>query len=126
MLDTQEYTIEASDHQGTGNGYDQLPGDWGLFYKVAKGFTRRVRPEDAQDFLHSVLLLMARVKGKYDASGKELTEAGLVRIASFEVASYWRTQFQRINGHHCGQCGQVQRRECKENERRACPKAIKT
>jgi hypothetical protein len=125
MLDTQEYTIEADDHQGKGNGYDQLQGDWGLYYKVAKGFVHRVKPEDAQDFLHSLLLTMAKVKAKYDATGKPLTEAGLIRVASYEVADYWRKQFQRINGHHCGQCGQTQRRECKESDRRDCPKTVK-
>ena len=56
MLDYQEYTTEVDHHQGNGNGngYDHLQGDWALFYKVAKGFTHRVKPEDKQDFLHDL------------------------------------------------------------------------
>ena len=131
MLDTKEYTIEASKHQGNGtgdgngDGYDRLPGDWGRFYKVARGFTHRVKGEDAQDFLHDLLLSMAKVKANYDASGKPLTEGGLVRVACFEVAEYWRKSFRRTNGIDCGQCSQAQRRECKETEPRECPRAVK-
>ena len=71
MLDYSEYTTEVNYHQGNGNGdnplsYDQLDGDWALYYKVAKGFIRRVKPEDRQDFLHDLLLVMANVKVKYN------------------------------------------------------------
>jgi len=130
MLDYQEYTTEVDHHQdngnGNGNGYDHLQGDWALFYKVAKGFTHRVKPEDKQDFLHDLLLVMAQVKTKYDGIGKELTEAGLVRVACYEVADYWRKKFRHINGIDCSRCSQQQRRECKENELFSeCPKAIK-
>ena len=50
MLDYQEYTTQVDHYQGNSNGYDHLQGDWALFYKVAKGFTHRVRPEDKHDF----------------------------------------------------------------------------
>jgi len=131
MLDHVDYTIEVNHHQGNGNGanplsYDHLNGDWALFYKVARGFLRRVKSEDRQDFLHDLLLVMARVKVKYEVIGKPLTEAGLIRVACYEVADYWRKQFKRINGHDCGQCSKVQRRKCKEQDLyRECPKAIK-
>jgi hypothetical protein len=130
MLDYQDYTTEIDHHQGNGNGngngYDHLQGDWALFYKVAKGFTHRVKPEDKQDFLHDLLLVMARVKEKYQAINKELTEAGLVRVACYEVADYWRKKFRRINGIDCSRCSKEQRRECKENDLFSeCPKAIK-
>ena len=58
MLDIQEYTTRVDQYQGNGNGnngngngngYSHLEGDWGMFYKVAKGFTRRVKLEDQQD-----------------------------------------------------------------------------
>ena len=103
MLDYQEYTTQIDHHQGNGNngngngnGYDHLQGDWALFYKVAKGFTHRVKPEDKQDFLHDLLLVMSQVKTKYDSIGKELTEAGLIRVACYEVADYWRTKLDDI------------------------------
>ena len=132
MLDYQEYTTQIDHYQGNGNGngngngYSHLEGDWALFYKVAKGFTKRVRPEDRQDFLHDLLLTMAKVKAKYDAIGKELTEAGLIRVACYDVAQYWREKFKRINGTDCGRCSQEQRRKCKEKDLyRECPKAIR-
>ena len=93
MLDYHEYTIDGDGYQNDGdgyhnNGYDKLDGDYALFYKVAKGFIRRVKPEDRQDFLHDLLLTMYKVKAKYDVIGKPLTEAGLIRVACYEVADY--------------------------------------
>jgi hypothetical protein len=126
MLDYVDYNIAFNHYQGNGNGYDQLNGDWAIYYKVAKGFTHRVKSEDRQDFLHDLLLVMAKVKAKYEAIGKPLTEAGLIRVACYEVASYWRKQFRITNGLDCGSCSQRQRNECKEQDLyRECPKAIK-
>ena len=69
---------------------------------------------------------MAKVKAKYEAIGKPLTEAGLVRVACYEVADYWRKHFRRINGTDCGRCSQEQRQKCRsEDLYRQCPKAIK-
>ena len=87
MLDHTDYTIGVIHHQG--NGYDHLQGDWATFYKVAKGFTHRVKSEDRQDFLHDLMLTMAKAKARYQVSGKPLTEAGLVRVACYGVAEYW-------------------------------------
>ena len=131
MLDHVDYTIEVDHHQGNGNGadplsYDHLEGHWALFYKVAKGFKHRVKPDDRQDFLHDLMLAMASVKAKYDATGKPLTEAGLKRVASYEISDYWRKQYRLINGIDCGRCGQKQRHKCKDDQLRGeCPKAIK-
>jgi len=133
MLDIQEYTTQTDQYQGNGNGnngngngYGQLQGDWSMFYKIAKGFTYRVRPEDRQDFLHDLLLTMHKVKAKYDVIGKELTEAGLIRVACYEVAQYWRNKFRRKNGIDCGRCSREQRQKCKANNLYGeCPKAVK-
>ena len=132
MLDHNEYNTGSNGYQGNGNGngngngYDHLNGDWALYYKVAKGFVKRVKPEDRQDFLHDLLLVMAKVKAKYNLIGKPLLEAGLIRVASYEVADYWRKWFKRINGRECGQCSQTQRRKCREEDLyRECPKTIK-
>jgi hypothetical protein len=106
--------------------YDRLDGDWALYYKVARGFVRRVKPEDRGDFLHDLLLVMAKVKAKYNLIGKPLSEAGLIRVACYEVADYWRKWFKRINGRECGQCSQTQRRKCREEDLyRECLKAIR-
>jgi len=88
MLDYGEYITD--DYYGQdGNGYDQLQGDWALYYKVARYFIHKVKREDRQDFLHDLMLEMAKVKAKYEAKGKPLTEAGLMRVASYELSEYW-------------------------------------
>ncbi len=126
MLDHSEYTTEVDYHQGNGNSYHHLNGDWALYYKIAKGFIRRVKPEDRQDFLHDLFLTMAKVKAKYQVIDKPLTEGGLVRVASFAVAQYWRDYYQHINGVDCGRCSNSQRKQCKEKDLyRECPRAIK-
>lgn len=126
MLDYQEYTIDGNGYQGNGNGYHGLNGDWALYYKVARGFVRRVKPEDRQDFLHDLLLVMAKVKAKYELIGKPLTEAGLIRVACYEVADYWRKWFKRTNGIDCSHCSKAQKRKCREEDLyRECPKATK-
>jgi hypothetical protein len=79
-----------------------------------------------QQFRVKLSRVMANVKAKYDDINKELTEAGLVRVACYEVADYWRKKFRRINGIDCSRCSKEQRRECKENDLFSeCPKAIK-
>lgn len=69
--------------------YRHLDGEWALFYKIARHFVHKVKKEDRADFLHDLLLEMAKVKAKYGAKGKPLTEAGLMRVASYEVCDYW-------------------------------------
>jgi len=126
MLDYVDYTIGDNGYQGNGNGYDQLDGDWALYYKVARGFVKRVKPDDREDFLHDLILAMAKVKAKYELVGKPLSEAGLIRVASYEVADYWCKWFKRANGVDCGRCSKAQKHKChKEDLYRECPKAIK-
>jgi hypothetical protein len=132
MLDYQEYTTELDHHQGNGNGngngngYDHLEGDWLVYYKVAKRFTHKVKPEDKEDFLHDLFIAFERVKLSYQAKHKELTEGGLVRIAQYEVADYWRAYFKRANGIECSRCSKAQKAKCKDWNYSAgdCPKAI--
>ncbi|GAJ13035.1 unnamed protein product, partial [marine sediment metagenome] len=58
-----------------------LEGDWAVFAKIAGFFVYRVPPEDREDFLHDLLLEMDKVKAKYEAKGKPLTEASLMMVA---------------------------------------------
>ena len=130
MLDYYDYTIDGDGYQGNGNGngngYNHLNGDWGLFYKVAKRFTYKVVREDSEDFLHDLFLAFARVKATYIAKGKELTEGGLMRVAKYELAGYWRKWYKRINGIDCGSCSTKQREKCKDWYLYPdCPKAVK-
>ena len=129
MLDYAEYTIDGDGYQGNGNGhngYDQLDGDYATYYKVANGFTGKVKSEDREDFLHDLFVAFAKVKVSYDAKGKELTIAGLVRVAQYELADYWRKHFKRINGINCSQCSKAQREKCKDWYLYPdCPKAVR-
>ena len=129
MLDYDEYTIDDNGYQGNGNGhngYDKLDGDYAVFYKVAKGFTHRVKREDSEDFLHDLFLAFARVKASYDAKGKELTIGGLVRVAQYRLSDYWHKSFYQKNGIDCKRCSKAQREKCKDWFLYPdCPKAVK-
>ena len=96
------------------NGYDQLDGEWLTYYKVARYFIHRVRFDDREDFLHDLILEMAEVKAKYEAKGKTLTEAGLMRVASYELTDYWVRLRRLTTGLDCGNCSKEQRRKCRE------------
>ncbi len=134
MLDVAEYNRDDDHNQGNGNGYngngngngyDKLSGDYASFYKVAKRFNHRVKREDSEDFLHDLFIKFAKVSASYQAKGKELTEGGLMRVAKFELADYWRRHFKRVNGVECGRCAKAQRAKCKnDNLYPNCPKAI--
>lgn len=96
MLDIGEYITVINQYQDNGdgyhnNGYDQLEDDWLTYYKVARYFVHKVKREDREDFLHDLMIEMAKVKAKYEAKGKPLTEAGLMRVASYELTDYWHT-----------------------------------
>ena len=131
MLDYQEYTIDGDAYQGNGNGYhgngyNQLDGDYAPFYKVANGFTNKVKREDREDFLHDLFLAFATVKASYTAKGKELTIGGLVRIAQYELADYWNKWFYQKNGVNCHSCSKAQRGKCREKDLYGeCPRAVK-
>jgi len=108
---------------GNHNGYDQLEGDWALYYKVTGYFVRHIRYEDRDDWLHDTMLEMAKVKAKYELTGKPLTEAGLMRVASYQVTEYW-TRLRRLTTWlDCGNCSKEQRRKCRDEDLYSdCPK----
>ena len=45
--------------------------------------------EDREDFLHDLMLEVAKVKAKYEAKGKPLTGAELMRVASENGTVLW-------------------------------------
>jgi len=109
--------------QSNDNGYDQLDGDWLTYYKVARYFVYRVRFDDREDFLDDLMLEMAKVKAKYEVKGKPLTEAGLMRVASYELSEYWVKQRRLTTWLDCGNCSKEQRRKCREEDLYSeCPK----
>ena len=108
---------------GGGNGYSQLDGEWALYYKVARYFVHKVRFDDREDFLHDLMLEMAKVKANYEAKGKPLTEAGLMRVASYELTDYWVRLRRLTTWLDCGNCSKEQRRKCREEDLYSqCPK----
>ena len=115
------YKRQAKAHS---NGYDQLEGEWLAYYNVASRFTDRVKPQDKEDILHTIIATLADVER--NNGHKPFTEAVMYRIASRTVADYWRTYYKASNGLDCGSCSKAQRRQCRENNLYTeCPKAIK-
>jgi len=103
--------------------YDQLQGDWLLYYKVTSYLTRHIRFDDRLDWLHDTMIEMAKVKAKYELIPKPLTEAGLMRVASYQVTEYWERLRQFTTGLDCGNCSKEQRRRCREDDLYSeCPK----
>jgi len=106
------------------NGYDQLEGQWLTYYNVASRFTDRVKPEDKEDILHTIIATLADVER--NNGHKPFTEAVMYRIASRTVADYWRSYYKINNGLDCHTCSKAQRHKCKEGDLYTeCPKAIK-
>jgi hypothetical protein len=98
--------------------------DWDKYIQIADRFQHKAKAEDRDDLRHTIILRLAQVVS--NNGHREFTEATMYRIASFEVANYWRTQYRFTNGMDCGSCSKAQRKECKENELYSqCPKAIR-
>ncbi len=107
----------------SGNGYDQLTGEYLTYYRIASRFSGKVREQDKGDVLHDIIMTLADVER--NNGHKPFTEAGMYRIASRTVALYWRSHYKYTNGLTCGNCSKAQRRACKENYLYgSCPKAI--
>ena len=108
----------------SGNGYDQLEGDWLTYYKVAEKYVHKAQAQDREDLLHTIILNLAIV-GKSNGH-KPDNLSWMYRIASFTVAQYWRDYYQRINGIDCGHCSNQQRKKCKQQDLYSeCPRAIR-
>ncbi|MFC2046710.1 hypothetical protein ACFLTK_00320 [Chloroflexota bacterium] len=106
------------------NGYDQLEGEWLAYYNVASRFTDRVKPQDKEDILHTIIATLADVER--NNGHKPFTEAVMYRIASRTVADYWFSHYSYNSGLDCKHCSKAQRQKCKEdNLYSECSKAIK-
>ena len=123
MLDIGEYIIDEPYRQYS-NGYDQLEGDYAVYYKVATKFCHKSRYEDREDLLHTIILNLAVA---HSSNGhKPDNPSWMYRIASFTVAQYWRDYYYQTYGVDCGHCSNPQRKKCKaDNLHSECPRAIK-
>ena len=124
MLDYGEYITEVDGYQSNGYGYDQLDGEWLTYYKVASRFSHKARAQDRQDLLQDIMIALADVAS--NNGHKPFTEPAMYRVASYEVADYWRAQYKLSNGLDCGSCSKAQRQKCRSEWLYSdCPKAIK-
>jgi len=106
------------------NGYDHLEGKWLAYYNVASRFTDRVKPEDKEDILHTIIVTLA--DAERNNGHKPFTEAVMYRIASRTVADYWFNYYSYNSGLDCKHCSKTQRQKCKrDNLYSECPKAVK-
>lgn len=123
MLDVGEYTIDEPYHQ-FGNGYDQLKGDYAVYYKVATKFVYKAQAQDREDLLHIIMLNLA--VANRNNGHKPDNPSWMYRIASFSVAQYWRDYYRRTYGIDCGHCSNQQRKRCKADDLYSeCPRAIR-
>jgi len=124
MLDVGEYIIDKPHHQ-FGNGYDQLEGNYAIYYKVATKFVYKAQAQDREDLLHIIMLNLA-VAGRNNGH-KPDNPSWMYRIASFTVAQYWRDYYRRTYGIDCGHCSNQQRKKCKRDNLYGsqCPRAIR-
>ncbi len=123
MLDIGKYIIDEPYRQH-GNGYDQLDGDYAVYYKVATKFSHKAKAQDREDLLHTIILNLAIA---HRSNGhKPDNPSWMYRIASFTVAQYWRDYYRANNGLDCGHCSNPQRKRCKrDNLYSECPKAVR-
>jgi len=109
MLDYVDYTID---------------GDWAIFYKVARGFRHRVKPEDREDLNHTIILSLAQAQLRLDNDGGgQLSDVAMLRIASYQVTEYWVKQRRLTTWLDCGHCSKEQRQKCRSEDLYSqCPK----
>jgi len=107
----------------TGYAEGKLEGDWAVFARIAGYFVNKVPPQDREDFRQNLLVEMAKVKAKYEAKGKPLTEASLMMVAEYERKDYYIKRRYRHFGFNCTRCTIEQRRECQATKLPSdCPK----
>jgi hypothetical protein len=98
--------------------------DWGKYIAVADRFQYKAKWQDREDLRQDIILRLAQVAR--NNGHKPFTDRAMIRVASYVVADYWRTQYKLTNGLDCGSCSKAQRRKCREDDlHRECPKAIK-
>ena len=98
--------------------------DWGKYIAVADRFQYKAKWQDREDLRQNIILRLAQVAR--NNGHKPFTDRAMIRVTSYVVANYWRTQYKLTNGLDCGSCSKAQRRKCREDDLyRECPKAIK-
>ena len=98
--------------------------DWGKYITVADRFQHKAKAQDREDLRQDIILRLAQVAR--NNGQKPFTDRAMIRVASYVVADYWRTQYKLTNGIDCGSCSKAQRQKCRKDWLYPeCPKAIK-
>ncbi len=102
-----------------------LSGSWQKYAEIALKFEHRVKQEDREDIVGDIILKIVQIDRERTKKGEALTEAGMIRVASYVVMQYWRSQRELTTGLDCQHCSQKQRADCRENDLYSqCPKLI--
>ena len=64
-------------------------GEWGQYWEIARRFERKARAGDWEDLRHDIIVRLADVAREYEATGKPLTEWGMIRVAAYTARRYW-------------------------------------
>ena len=101
--------------------------DWGKYNTVADRYQYKAKAQDREDLNHTIILSLAQAQMSLDRNGGgQLSDVVMLRVASYTVADYWRTQYKLTNGIDCGSCSKAQRAKCRKKWLYTeCPKAIK-
>ncbi len=68
--------------------------DYGKYITVADRYQRKAKRQDREDSRQDIILRLAQVA---KSNGhKPFTDRAMMRVASYVVADYWRTQYRRI------------------------------
>ncbi len=103
-----------------------LSGVWRKYAEIALKFERKVKQEDRQDIVGDIILKIAEIDKERTARGEALTEAGMIRVASYTVMQYWEARREITTGLDCQHCSKGQRANCRDNDLYSeCPKLIK-
>lgn len=83
------------------------------YISVADKLKFKARLEDRDDLRQDIIVKLAEVELRYQEAGKSpLSIGGMYRVASYQVAQYWRQRFKRTQGIDCSHCSKAQRRKC--------------
>jgi hypothetical protein len=96
-----------------GNGYHQLPEPYLTYYRVGMRFAHKALLDEREDLLHDIIEGLARVAKRKAATGEDLSQAAMYRIAEHIKDHYWYKHYAYHDGLDCQHCGKAQRAKCR-------------
>ena len=101
--------------------------DWSKYITVADTYQHKAKSQDRDDLRQDIIVTLAETQRAKDTNGGgQLSPGAMYRIASYQVADYWRTHYKLTNCLDCGSCSQRQRHYCRLHWSYSdCPKALK-